>query len=91
MVGLKEEGVEALSDVDLDLIHGEGGIIQAELVLGHVDVERLEVLLDISDLLMQVVLLMIELNVVVPLDVAHQGLDLALIVVHSPAKLVLLT
>jgi hypothetical protein len=90
VVSFDEERVQSFSDVNFDLVHGKGWVIKTELVFGHVDIEGFEVFLDFSYLLLKVVLLMVELNVIIPLDVSHKGLNLTFIRVHGASKVIFL-
>ena len=83
MISFNKESIEPLPDINLDLIGNMHHIFNLDLVLRHVLIEGLEVLLNVSNLLFKVILLMIELNIVVPLDVLHQSLYHLFILIHS--------
>ena len=90
MVCLSKEPIKSLSDIDLDLIDCQIPIVNLELILWHVYVERFQVLFDISDLLMKVKLLMVEFYIVVVAYVCHKALNELFIAIHLLPKLVLL-
>ena len=91
MISFNKESIQSFSDIYLDLIGHMCHIINSDLVLRHVLIEGLEILFNVSDLLLKVILLMVELNVVVPFDVLHQRLNHFFILIHLRSDLVFLT
>lgn len=61
-----------------------------KLIIWHVYLEVFESIPDVLDLFLDVVFLMIELDIVVLLNVAHQALNSALIFVHGFSQMIFL-
>ncbi len=91
VISLGKEAIQSFPNIDLYLIHSELPITYLHLIFGHVDVERLQILFNVSDLLMKVKLLVVELYVVVTAYVAHKSLDKIFKAIHLLSELVLLT
>jgi hypothetical protein len=75
MISFMEEGIHSLFNVNFDLIGCKCQILDLHLILGHVDIEGFDVGANVPDLLLQVVLLMVEFDEVIPLDISHQALN----------------
>ena len=91
MIGLMKEGRQSLLNVDLDLVFSVSEVVDLHLESRHVYIECLHARADVSDLLLQIELFVVELDEVVPLYVLHQTLYTFLKSVHCLANTVLLT
>lgn len=86
-----KEGREPFLNVDLDLVFSVSEVVDLHLESRHVHIECLHARADVSDLLLEIELFVVELDEVVPLYVLHQPLYALLKGVHCFANTVFLT
>lgn len=83
-----KEWTEAVLDIYLNLNYCLLHVRYFKLILRHVYLEVFEFISDVLDLFLDVVFLMIELDIVVLLYVAHQALNSAFIFVHFRSQMI---
>jgi len=81
---------ESILHISLDLSNSLRKIRNLQLIFGHVDVEFFQIFVNILNLLLDIVFLMIEFYVVVLLNIAHETLNGAFIVIHGISQLIFL-